>query len=33
LPKAKEEIRKTIIKLNALPGYKAVRVVIDVDPA
>jgi primosomal protein N' (replication factor Y) (superfamily II helicase) len=32
LPKAKEEIRNAIIKLNAHPDYKPVRVVIDVDP-
>ncbi len=32
LQKAKEEIRNAIIKLNATPDYKAVRVVIDVDP-
>ena len=32
LPKAKEEIRNAIMKLNAHPDYKAVRVVIDVDP-
>jgi len=32
LPKAKDEIRNSIAKLNALPEYKAVRVVIDVDP-
>jgi primosomal protein N' (replication factor Y) len=32
LPKAKDEIRNAIAKLNALPEYKAVRVVIDVDP-
>jgi primosomal protein N' (replication factor Y) len=32
LPKAKEEIRNAIIKLNAQPDYKPVRVVIDVDP-
>jgi len=32
LPKAKEEIKKAIIKLNAHPDYKPVRVVIDVDP-
>ncbi len=32
LPKAKDEIRNAILKLNAQPDYKAVRVVIDVDP-
>ncbi|MDO9256467.1 MAG: primosomal protein N' [Bacteroidales bacterium] len=32
LPKAKDEIRNAIIKLNAHPDYKPVRVVIDVDP-
>ncbi len=32
LPKAKEEIRNAIVKLNAHPDYKPVRVVIDVDP-
>ncbi len=32
LPKAKDEIRNAIIKLNANPEYKQVRVVIDVDP-
>jgi primosomal protein N' (replication factor Y) len=32
LPKAKEEIRNAIMKLNAHPDYKPVRVVIDVDP-
>ena len=32
LPKAKDEIRNAIMKLNAHPEYKAVRVVIDVDP-
>ena len=32
LPKAKDEIMKAIIKLNAHPDYKSVRVVIDVDP-
>ena len=32
LPKAKDEVRNAIVKLNALPEYKAVRVVIDVDP-
>jgi primosomal protein N' (replication factor Y) len=32
LSKAKEEIRNAIIKLNAHPDYKPVRVVIDVDP-
>jgi len=32
LPKAKEEIRNAIIKLNSHPDYKAVRVLIDVDP-
>ena len=32
LPKAKDEMRNAIVKLNALPEYKAVRVVIDVDP-
>jgi primosomal protein N' (replication factor Y) len=32
LPKAKEEIRNAITKLNALPDYKSVRVVTDVDP-
>ena len=32
LPKAKDEIRKAIVKLNAHPDFKAVRVVIDVDP-
>jgi primosomal protein N' (replication factor Y) len=33
LPKAKEEIKNAIMKLNAHPDYKPVRVVIDVDPA
>ncbi len=32
LPKAKDEIKKAIIKLNAHPDYKSVRVLIDVDP-
>ena len=32
LPKAKDEIRNAIIKLNANPEYKQVRVLIDVDP-
>ena len=32
LPKAKDEVRNAIVKLNALPEFKAVRVVIDVDP-
>jgi primosomal protein N' (replication factor Y) len=32
LPQAKDEIRNAIIKLNALPDFKPVRVVIDVDP-
>jgi len=32
LPKAKEEIKNAIVKLNAHPDYKSVRVVIDVDP-
>jgi len=32
LPKAKDEIRNAITKLNAHPEYKSVRVVIDVDP-
>jgi len=32
LPKAKEEIKNAIMKLNAHPDYKPVRVVIDVDP-
>ncbi len=32
LPKAKEEIKNAILKLNAHPNYKPVRVVIDVDP-
>jgi primosomal protein N' (replication factor Y) len=32
LPQAKDEIRNAIIKLNALPDFKSVRVVIDVDP-
>jgi primosomal protein N' (replication factor Y) len=32
LPKAKDEIKKAIMKLNAHPDYKSVRVVIDVDP-
>jgi len=32
LPKAKDEIRNAIIKLNGKPDYKQVRVVIDVDP-
>jgi len=32
LPKAKDEIRNAIIKLNSIPEYKQVRVLIDVDP-
>jgi len=32
LPKAKDEIRNAIMKLNSHPDYKPVRVVIDVDP-
>jgi primosomal protein N' (replication factor Y) len=32
LPQAKTEIRDAIIKLNAHPDFKSVRVVIDVDP-
>lgn len=32
LPKAKDEILKSIVKLNAQPEYKQVRVVVDVDP-
>lgn len=32
LPKAKDEIKNAIIKLNAHPDFKSVRVVIDVDP-
>jgi hypothetical protein len=32
LPKAKDEIKNAIMKLNAHPDYKSVRVVIDVDP-
>jgi len=32
LPKAKDEIKKAIMKLNAHPDYKSVRVIIDVDP-
>jgi hypothetical protein len=32
LPKAKKEIRNTIVKLNSHPDYEAVQVVIDVDP-
>jgi len=32
LPKAKDEIKNAIMKLNALPDFKSVRVVIDVDP-
>lgn len=32
LPKAKQEIRNAIVKLNAHPEFKPVRVVIDVDP-
>jgi primosomal protein N' (replication factor Y) len=32
LPKAKDEIQNAIIKLNAKPDYKQVRVLIDVDP-
>lgn len=32
LPKAKEEIRNAISKLNAQPDFKSVRVVVDVDP-
>jgi primosomal protein N' (replication factor Y) (superfamily II helicase) len=32
LPKAKDEIRNAIVKLNGKPDYKQVRVVIDVDP-
>jgi primosomal protein N' (replication factor Y) len=32
LPKAKEEIRNAIMKLNAKPEFKQVRVLIDVDP-
>jgi len=32
LPKAKDEIKKAIAKLNAQPEYKSVRVIIDVDP-
>jgi primosomal protein N' (replication factor Y) len=32
LPNAKDEIKNAIIKLNAHPDYKSVRVVIDVDP-
>jgi primosomal protein N' (replication factor Y) len=32
LPKAKDEIKKAIMKLNAHPDFKSVRVIIDVDP-
>ena len=32
LPNAKDEIINAIVKLNAHPDYKSVRVVIDVDP-
>jgi primosomal protein N' (replication factor Y) (superfamily II helicase) len=32
LPKAKEEIRNAITKLNAKPEFKQIRVLIDVDP-
>jgi primosomal protein N' (replication factor Y) (superfamily II helicase) len=32
LPAAKQEVTNAIVKLNAKPEYKAVRVVIDVDP-
>lgn len=32
LPKAKDEIRNAIVKLNANPDFKQVRVLIDVDP-
>ena len=32
LPKAKDEIKRAIIRLNAHPDFKSIRVVIDVDP-